>query len=108
LDKEEAESRAKKAEQQTNAGYRESSYYGWTGSGDGTRGRDEMRALEVLELDNDADFDAIKKAWRTKAKEVHPDVRPNDGEAAKAFRKLQLAYEVLRAAEDQRQWRAAI
>jgi curved DNA-binding protein CbpA len=71
------------------------------------RSRDEMRALEVLELDSDADFDAIKKAWRTKAKEVHPDVRPNDEEAAKAFRKLQLAYEVLRAAEDRRQWRGS-
>jgi len=58
----------------------------------------------VLELSPDAEFDAIRKAWRTKAKEVHPDVRPNDEEAAKAFRALQLAYEVLRAAEDRRQW----
>ncbi|NOW47130.1 hypothetical protein FHW96_003301 [Novosphingobium sp. SG751A] len=106
LDKEEAESR-EKAEQQTSAGYRESSYYGWTGSGDGTRSRDEMRALEVLDLESDADFDAIKKAWRTKAKEVHPDVRPNDEEAAKAFRKLQLAYEVLRAAEERRSWKGS-
>ncbi|HZU62103.1 MAG TPA: J domain-containing protein [Novosphingobium sp.] len=104
LDAEEAASR-RKAEEQTSAGYRESAYYEWAGSGDGTRSRDEMRALEVLGLDNDADFDAVKKAWRSRAKEVHPDVRPNDAEAAKAFQALQLAYEVLRAAEERRQWR---
>ena len=66
---------------------------------------DELRALEVLGLDPDADYDAIKRAWRTKAKEVHPDVRPNDAEAAKAFQGLQLAYEVLRAAEERREWK---
>jgi len=104
LDAEEAASR-EQAEQQTNSGYRESAYYGWAGSGDGTRSRDELRALEVLGLEPDADFDAVKKAWRVKAKLVHPDVRPNDAEAAKAFHALQLAYEVLRAAEDRREWK---
>ncbi len=64
-----------------------------------------MRALEVLELDADADFTAIKKAWRDKAKTVHPDVKPGDKEAAAEFQKLQLAYEVLKAAEDRREWR---
>jgi hypothetical protein len=102
LDAEEAAKR-EKDEQQTNSGYRESTYYGWVGSGDGTRSRDEMRALERLEVD--ADFDAVKKAWRSKAKEVHPDVRPGDAEAAKAFQALQLAYEVLRSAEDRRVWK---
>ena len=47
----------------------------------------------------------MKKAWRAKAKEVHPDVRPGDETAAKAFQALQLAYEVLRAAEDRRNWK---
>ncbi len=64
-----------------------------------------MRALEVLELDADVDFTAIKKAWRDKAKTVHPDVKPGDKEAAAEFQKLQLAYEVLKAAEDRREWR---
>ena len=41
-----------------------------------------LRALDVLGLDSDADFDAVKRAWRNKAKEVHPDVRPGDAEAA--------------------------
>ncbi len=93
------------SETRTSAGYRESAYYGWAGSGDGSRSRDEMRALDLLGLDPDAEFDAVRKAWRTKAKEVHPDVRPGDADAAKAFQALQLAYEVLRAAEDRRQWR---
>ena len=39
-----------------------------------------------------------------KAKEVHPDVKPNDQEAAKAFQAYQLAYEVLRQAEERREW----
>ncbi len=62
-----------------------------------------MRALEVLGVEPDADFDAVKKAWRAKAKEVHPDVRPDDAEAAKAFQAYSLAYEVLRAAEERRE-----
>jgi hypothetical protein len=93
------------SEKSENAGYKESAHYGWAGSGDGSRSRDEMRALELLELETDADFETIKKAWRTKAKLVHPDVRPNDADAAKAFQALQLAYEVLRAAEERRAWK---
>ena len=64
-----------------------------------------MRALDVLELEADAEFAAIKKAWREKAKEVHPDVKPGDKEAAAEFQKLQLAYEVLKSAEERREWR---
>lgn len=104
LDKAEAEERAR-TEQRDNSGYRESAHYGWAGSGDGSRSRDEMRALELLGLEADADFGMIRKAWRARAKEVHPDVRPGDAEAAKAFQALQLAYEVLRQAEERRQWR---
>lgn len=104
LDKEEKAERTK-AERQESEGYTEASHYGWTGSGDGSRTQDEMRALEVLELDSDADFPAIKKAYRIRAKGVHPDVKPGDKEAAKEFQKLQVAYDVLRAAEDRREWR---
>jgi hypothetical protein len=67
--------------------------------------RDEMRALELLGLEADADFEAVRKAWRSRAKEVHPDLRPGDEAAAKAFQALQLAYEVLRQAEERRAWR---
>ena len=92
-------------EKRDNSGYRESAHHAWTGPGDGSRSRDELRSLELLGLDPDADFDAVKKAWRSKAKEVHPDVRPGDADAAKAFQALQLAYEVLRAAEERREWK---
>ncbi len=104
LDKEQKEERAK-AERQETSGYTEASHYGWSTSGDGTRSADEMRALEVLELESDADFNAIKKAYRARAKEVHPDVKPGDAEAAKQFQAIQVAYEVLRAADERREWR---
>ncbi|MCC6478143.1 J domain-containing protein [Sphingorhabdus sp.] len=87
------------------SGYRESAHYGWMGPGDGSRSRDEMRALELLGLDPDADFEEIKKAWRKIAKETHPDVRPNDSDAAKAFQAGQAAFDVLRAAEERRAWK---
>ena len=103
LDKAEAAERAN-TEQRTNAGYAQASHYGWGGAGDGSRRADEMRALDVRGLEADADFDAVKKAWRAKAKEVHPDVKPNDQDAAKAFQAYQLAYEVLRQAEERREW----
>lgn len=101
LTQEEAEAR-EQSERSRDSGFRESVHYGWAGSGDGSRSGDELRALEALGLAPDAEFDAIRKAWRTKAKEVHPDVKPGDADAAKEFQKLQLAYEVLRAAEERR------
>lgn len=104
LDAEAAAERAS-AEKAENAGYSEAAHYGWAESGDGSRSRDELRALELLDLGPDADFEAVKKAWRAKAKEVHPDVKPGDEEAAKAFQAFQLAYEVLRQAEERREWR---
>lgn len=86
-------------------GYAEASHYGWAGPGDGSRSRDEMRALEVLELESDSDFEAVRAAWRRLAKENHPDIRPNDAEAAKRFHAIQAAYDVLRAAEERRTWK---
>ena len=104
LDKAEKEARAK-SERAENAGYAEAQHYGWCGSGDGSRTADEMRALELLGLEADADFTAIKKAYRGRAKEVHPDVKPGDADAAKEFQAIQVAYEVLRQAEERREWK---
>ena len=104
LDKAEKEARTK-SEQSENAGYAEAQHYGWGGSGDGSRSADEMRALEILGVEADADMEAVKKAWREKAKAVHPDVRPGDAEAAQQFQALSLAYEVLKQAEERRVWR---
>ena len=104
LDKAEREERARTEQRDANA-YAEAQHYGWAGSGDGSRSADEMRALDILDLDAHADFVAVKKAWREKAKLVHPDVAPGDAAAAEEFRKLQLAYEVLKAAEERREWK---
>ena len=104
LDKATKQARAK-AERSENAGYAEAQHYGWAGSGDGSRSADEMRALDLLELEADADFATVKKAFRAKAKLVHPDVRPGDAEAAKQFQALSVAYEVLKQAEERREWK---
>ena len=92
-------------ERQTSAGYAEARHYGWAGPGDGTRSREEMRALEVLELDVDASFEDCRAAWRRHAKANHPDVRPGDPAAADRFRAVQAAWEVLRTREEARSWR---
>lgn len=106
LDAEERAQREAGEQREANA-YQASGFYGWGGPGDGTRSRDEMRALGVLELDSDADFAAVKQAWRRLAKENHPDVRLGDGEAAERFQAIQAAYDVLRAAEERRTWKPA-
>ncbi|MDK2769207.1 MAG: J domain-containing protein [Sphingomonas sp.] len=92
-------------ERRTANGYAESKHNAWAGPGDGTRSRDEMRALDVLELEPDASFEDVRTAWRRLAKSNHPDIRPGDAEAAKRFHAIQAAYEVLRTAEERRQWR---
>lgn len=104
LDAEEAARREAGETREAN-GYAAASHYAWGGPGDGTRSRDEMRALDVLGLESDADFDAVRTAWRRMAKANHPDVKPNDADAATRFRAIQAAYDVLRAAEDARTWK---
>jgi hypothetical protein len=106
LDAEEAAQREAQERREAN-GFAEASHYGWAGPGDGSRTRDEMRALEVLDLEADADFEAVRLAWRRLAKANHPDVKPDDADAAKRFQAIQAAYEVLKAAEDRRTWKPA-
>ncbi|MFL0412447.1 J domain-containing protein [uncultured Sphingomonas sp.] len=106
LDAEEAAAR-ERDERRDASGYEQSRHHGWAGPGDGSRSRDEMRALEVLELESDATFEDVRTAWRRLAKSNHPDVRPGDAEAAKRFQGIQAAYEVLRAAEERRSWKPA-
>lgn len=97
------EAAAREADEQRDAsGFRQSSHYAWGGPGDGTRSRDEMRALDVLDLESDSNFDQVKAAWRRLAKANHPDVKPGDKEAAERFRQVQAAYDVLRRAEERR------
>src|SRR3546814_9355625 len=63
LDKAEREERTR-SENRDNAGYAEAAHYGWAGSGDGSRSSDEMRALELLGLEADADFAARSEERR--------------------------------------------
>jgi hypothetical protein len=102
LTAEEIEERAK-AESRDANGFAQAGHYGWGGPGDGSRSRDEMRALDLLELDADSGFKDIRVAYRRLAKANHPDARPGDKEAADRFRAIQAAYEVLRRAEERRE-----
>ena len=101
LTAEDAAARESDEQRDANA-FRQANHYGWGGPGDGSRSRDEMRALDVLELESDADFEAIKAAYRRLAKANHPDLKPGDAEAAQRFQAVQASYEVLRRAEERR------
>jgi len=50
---------------------------------------------KVLGLEKNASAADIKKAFRKKARQHHPDVNPNDTGAADRFREMNEAYEVL-------------
>ena len=101
LDPEEAAARA--AEEERGAsGFRKSAHWQWAGPGDGSRSRDEMRALSVLEVDADADFKTIRTAYRQLAKQHHPDLKQGDKDAEARFREIQAAYDVLRKAEERK------
>lgn len=90
------------ADRNTADGYANAKFYSWGGPGDGSRSRDELRALDALGLESDAEFENVRAAWRSLAKEHHPDVKPGDAAAATRFQQIQAAYDVLRAAEEAR------
>ena len=50
---------------------------------------------EVLEVDKTATLDVIKKAYRKKAIQYHPDKNPGDKEAEEKFKEAAEAYDVL-------------
>jgi len=54
---------------------------------------------EVLGVPRDADERAIKKAFRSLARELHPDVNRHDPEAEEKFKEAAEAYEILSDAE---------
>lgn len=61
---------------------------------------------EILGVSKTASADEIKRAFRSKAKDCHPDYHPNDKGAEQRFKELNEAYDVLkdnqkRAAYDQ-------
>ncbi|KAK6528570.1 hypothetical protein TWF281_009810 [Arthrobotrys megalospora] len=69
-----------------------------TTAGDSSSGSSAMKQdfYTLLGVDSNADQDEIKKAYRKKALELHPDKNVNNVEAAtKLFSEVQAAYEVL-------------
>ena len=59
---------------------------------------------EVLGVSKDASEDDIKKAYRKKAKECHPDLHPNDHKAEERFNEINEANEVLSDAQKRAQY----
>src|SRR5437016_5175113 len=54
---------------------------------------------EVLGVKPDASEDAIRKAYRKLAKELHPDLNPGKPEAEARFKSVTAAYDILSDAE---------
>ena len=50
---------------------------------------------KVLGVSQSASEDEIKKAYRKKAKEYHPDLHPNDPEASRKMNEVNEAYDML-------------
>ena len=61
---------------------------------------------QVLGISKNATEDEIKKAYRKKAKEYHPDLHPNDPVAAKKMNEVNEAYDMLKNPEKYERKRA--
>ncbi|MEM1044325.1 MAG: molecular chaperone DnaJ [Bacteroidota bacterium] len=59
---------------------------------------------EVLGVERSASAEEIKKAYRKKALQYHPDRNPGDAEAESSFKEAAAAYEVLSSAEKRQRY----
>lgn len=59
---------------------------------------------EILDVGREADNGEIKKAYRKKAIQFHPDKNPDDESAAEKFREATEAYEVLKDSQKRSQY----
>ncbi len=64
----------------------------------------ERDLYEVLGVDRTATTEELKRAYRKKARELHPDTNPDDPEAEAEFKQVTVAYEVLSDADKRRQY----
>lgn len=61
----------------------------------------------VLGVPETATDDEIRTAYRTLAKKYHPDLNPNDAEAARRMNDINVAYDQIKTAEKRAQYRAS-
>ncbi len=96
LSPEEAYARAR-AEERANS-YQKSGHWDWGAAGDpDATTRAERAAFRTLGLETTASNEEIKAAYRTLAKEYHPDRNLGDPDAVPKFQSIQRAYEILGA-----------
>lgn len=65
-----------------------------------------MDLYEELGVKKTASKEEIKKAYRKKSKETHPDLNPDDAEKAEKFGEITKAYNILSDEEKRRQYDA--
>jgi len=58
-----------------------------------------LNPYEILGVDKDATTEKIKKAYRSLARETHPDLNPGDSVAEARFKQVSVAYDVLSDAQ---------
>ncbi|MGI5917809.1 MAG: DnaJ C-terminal domain-containing protein [Anaerolineae bacterium] len=58
----------------------------------------------ILDVSRDASAEDIRRAYRRLARRYHPDVNPNDKNAAERFKEINEAYEVLRDSEKRQKY----
>lgn len=56
---------------------------------------EDFNYYEILEVHQNSSMEEIKKAFRKKAKEYHPDRNPDNPQAEEHFKKINEAYEIL-------------